>query len=259
MRRWSAAAGPAGALGLVVFLLLAPAARAQESSALSRGRARLEVGDWSGALMVLRAGLPAGDRDPALHGALARAYSEFGEDAPAGSSTQKVSYRTALDHALRELELAPSSAQAHLDVAVVTGKIASVSGARTKLRLAPTVADEARAAIRLDGDLWQAYHVLGEWNLQIATLGGFKKFGASLMGGLPEASLEDAIANFETARDLAPGSIRNSLALGRAYLAAERERDGRQELEKAIRLPPTQPRDPELKRQARQELADLGS
>ncbi len=231
----------------------------QVSALVARGRERLAVGDWAGALAVLEPGLEKGADDPELHSALARAYSELGEDAPRGGREQAERYRKALEHAQRGLDLAPDSPQAHVDVAVVTGKIAGVSGPRTKLRLAPAVAEHARRAIELDPGSWEAYHVLGEWNVQIATLGGLKRLGASLLGGLPEASLEEAVANFEKARELAPGSIRNRLALGRAYLEADREEEARAELEAAASLPPSEPRDPALQREARDELADLDS
>lgn len=252
----------AGGRLLAALCLLASAPSplaAQAGDVVARGRARLEAGDWSGALLVLRRGLSSGESSSALHSALARAYSEIGEDAPLGSSAQKANFANALDHARKGVELDPALAQAHLDLAVTLGKIAQVSGAKKKLELAPGVAEAARRAIRLDPDLWQAYHVLGVWNREIATVGGFKKLGASLMGGLPEASLEEAIANLETARRLAPSSIRNSLELGRTYLEADREEEGRAELTKAVRLPPSEPRDRALQREARRELAELDS
>ncbi|HEY7529882.1 MAG TPA: hypothetical protein VIC56_04325 [Gemmatimonadota bacterium] len=226
---------------------------------IDQGAARLDRGDWSGALLVLRPALAYGARDPRLQGALTRAYSEIGEDAPSGSRAQLANFERGLEHARRQVELAPESSQAHVDLAVMLGKIARESGARTKLRLAPEVAAEARRAIALDPDAWRAYHVLGVWHREIATLGGFKKLGASLMGGLPEASLEEAIANLETARRLAPGSIRNHLELGRTYEKAHRDADARAELVRAAELPPAEPRDPALQREARRELAALGS
>jgi Flp pilus assembly protein TadD len=247
-------------LGAGGFTAVLPASlSAQVDDALARGRARLELGDWNGALLVLRAALPEGDENPDLHSALARAYSELGEDVPEGSAPQKANFQKALEHAERELRLAPRSAQAHLDVSIAVGKLARVSGAKTKLKLARRVRDEAVRAIELDPKLWQAYHVLGVWNREIATLGGFKKLGASLLGGVPKASLKDAIANLETARQLAPNSIRNHLELGRTYLEANREEEARAELGRAIELPSTEPRDRALQRDARNELAELSS
>jgi tetratricopeptide (TPR) repeat protein len=257
-------------IGLMAVLLagfLAPvAAFAQQSAAplpgsvadvVQRGQTRLDRGDWSGALSILKTAPPAGESDPALQSALSRAYSEIGEDTPAGSNAQEANYQQALDHAKKELQLAPNSAQAHLDLSITTGKLATVSGAGTKLKLAPIVADEARRTLELDPSNWRAYHVLGVWNREIATLGGFKKFGASLMGGLPKASLEDAISNLEKADSLAPGSIRNHLELARTYEKAKRDADARAQYQKAVSLPPSEPRDAELQRQARAELAEL--
>ena len=245
---------------LAAVLVIAPAcAAAQEPPELARGEARLAAGDWSGALAILRRALPAAENDARLQSALARAYSELGEDAPEGSAAREADYRRALDAANRELELAPQSAQAHLDVAITTGKIATVSGAKTKLKLAPAVAEHARTALKLDPKMWQAHHVLGQWNLEIATLGGFKKFGASLIGHVPDASVEDAIVHFETARQLAPGSVRNALGLGRAYAEADRLEDARAELERGLALPPQEPRDPAIHREIRAELGELES
>jgi tetratricopeptide (TPR) repeat protein len=232
-------------------------AAASTDPIVQRGRERLDRGDWSGALLILRTGLPAGERDPEFLSALSRAYSEIGEDAPEGSEAQKANFQRALDYAQKELRLTPNAPQAHLDVSITTGKMARVSGAKTKLKLAPIVADEARKTIELDANNWQAYHVLGVWNREIATLGGFKKFGASLMGGLPKASLADAITNLETARRLAPDSIRNRVELARTYLKAHRPADARNEYLQAIALPKSEPRDGELQRQAKAELADL--
>ena len=230
---------------------------ASVADVVRRGQERLDRGDWNGTLLILKTGLPAGENDPALQSALARAYSEIGEDAPEGSDAQRSIFQQALDHAQKELALAPNSAQAHLDVAITTGKMARVSSARTKLKLAPVVADEARKTIAIDPNSWRAYHVLGVWNREIATLGGFKKFGASLMGGLPKASLEDAITNLETARRLAPSSIRNHLELARTYEKAHRVDDARGEYQQVLSLPPAEPGDGKLQREARAELAEL--
>jgi Flp pilus assembly protein TadD len=235
-----------------------PARDAAAAAAVDRGLERLDRGDWTGALLVLRPALAEREDDPRLQGALTRAYSEIGEDAPPGSRAQLANFERGLEHARRRLELAPQSSEAHLDVAVMLGKIARASGAGTKLRLAPDVAAEARRAIELDPESWRAYHVLGVWHREIATLGGLKKLGASLLGGLPDASLEEAIANLETAGRLAPGSIRNHLELGRTYEKADRDADARAEFERAVELPPAEPRDPALQREARRELAALG-
>jgi tetratricopeptide (TPR) repeat protein len=244
--------GPSGLTAQV-----SPSAPGSIADVLQRGQTRLDKGDWSGALSILKTAPPEGANDPALQSALARAYSEIGEDTPVGSNAQEANYQRARDYAKKEVQLAPNSPQAHLDLSITTGKMASVSGAGTKLKLAPIVADEARRTIELDPGNWQAYHVLGVWNREIATIGGFKKFGASLMGGLPKASLEDAISNLEKADSLAPGSIRNHLELARTYEEAKRIPDARAQYQKAIALPPTEPRDPDLQRQARAELAEL--
>ena len=261
------ALGASATIATLLFTALsAPAALAAQGSppapgsvadVVHRGQARLDRGDWSGALSILKTAPPDGQSDPVLLSSLSRAYSEIGEDTPAGSNAQEMNYQRALDYAKKEVQLAPNSAQAHLDLAITTGKLATVSGAGTKLDLAPIVRDEAQRTIELDPGNWQAYHVLGVWNREIATLGGFKKFGASLMGGLPKASLEDAVSNLEKADSLAPNSIRNHLELARTYEKAKRLADARAQYQKAVSLTPTDPRDPALQRQARAELAEL--
>jgi tetratricopeptide (TPR) repeat protein len=234
-------------------------ASAQQADVVARGQELIRMGRWDRALLVLRNGLPQRESDSELQRALSRAYSEIGEDAPAGSRAQKANFERALAHAKRSLELDPRSAQSHLDVAITTGKIARVSGAKRKLKLAPIVRDEATRALELDPSLWTAHHVLGVWHREIATLGGFKRFGASLLGDVPDASLEEAISHLEQARSLAPRSIRNELELGRTYVAAGQDEKARAELKTALALPPTEPRDSAMLREARRELEAIES
>ena len=244
------------------LLLLATSVLPVESGSaqtkpLVTARARLTASDWKGAIAALR-GLEGSD-DAAVHLVLARAYSELADDVPGKSDVREAHLERALTHARRAVELTPRSGDAHLSLAVVNGKLAQLAGPRGRLKRADVVKAEAEEALRLDPSLWEAHHVLGIWHREIATLDTFKKLGASLLGGVPDASLEEAITHLETARRLAPNSIRNHLELGRTYLEADRDQDARKEFERAIALRPSEPRDPVLQREARRELADLGS
>lgn len=160
-----------------------------------RARERLDWGDWSGALALLRPAMEERREDPAFQSALARAYSELGEDAAAGDDEQDGYVERAVVAARRAVQLAPEWGWPHLDLAAALGKLANAAGPRTRVRLAPEVAREARRALELDPDLWQAHHVLGVWHREIATLGLFEELGAALLGGVPDATLEESIAH----------------------------------------------------------------
>lgn len=222
-----------------------------------RARELLDRGEWSAALALLRPAIEERRDDPAFQSALARTYAELADEVPPGSDAPDANLERAMAAARRAVRLAPDWGWAHLDLAAALGKLANASGPRTRVRLAPEVASEARRALELDPTLWQAHHVLGIWHREIATLGLFQQLGAALLGGVPDASLEESIAHLETATRLAPRIVRNRLQLGITYEEAGREAAARAELRRALELPPSEPRDRELQREARRRLEEL--
>ena len=72
--------------------------------------------------------------------------------------------------------------------------------------LARDVKFYAENAIRLDPNNFRAYHILGRWNYDVSNLNmAEKSFARVFYGKLPDASLDEAIADFDKSRSLYPG------------------------------------------------------
>ncbi len=167
--------------------------------------------------------------------------------------------RAALDHAQRAVAMAPRNAVDVLSVAICHGKLAQLVDARTQVEYSRRMYNEAERALQLDPNYSYAHHVLGRWNYEVATLGAGKRFLARLLyGGLPEASLGEAIRQLQTAVRLAPDIAAHRVELGFALLAAGRRADARAAFVRALALRPREIYDVQEQRRARQALADLG-
>ncbi len=98
---------------------------------------------------------------------------------------------------------------------------------------------EADRTLELDPMEDFAYHVLGRWNYAIATLNPILKLMAKFVyGGLPEASLEEAVKDYQKAIELAPQRVIHHHELARVYVALGEMDAARKEWETELTLKP---------------------
>jgi tetratricopeptide (TPR) repeat protein len=149
---------------------------------------------------------------------------------------QRREYRLAADEARRAVELLPRNGTAQMVRGISVGRVALSAGTRERIELSREVREAADEAIRLDPALDGAYHVRARWNHEVATLGFVSRNVVRIVyGGLPDASLDQALADFETAIRLNDRVI-HRLELARTLLELRRNDEARSQLERAVSM-----------------------
>jgi len=145
--------------------------------------------------------------------------------------------RRSLDEAKQAVALEPDNSKAHLALAIAYGRLTDFEDNRTKVADSRFVKSEAERTLELDPNDDIAYHVLGRWNYAVATLNPFLKLVAKYVyGGMPDASLEEAVRNYKKAIELAPQRVIHHHELARAYVALGQMDDARKEWETELTL-----------------------
>ncbi|HEU4555020.1 MAG TPA: hypothetical protein VFS25_19370 [Chitinophaga sp.] len=167
-------------------------------------------------------------------------------------------FNEAREYAVEALKIAPNNADANYAMSVALGRLALISGAKEKVAASRDVKKYAELAIKFNPNFGQAYHVLGKWNYEVANLSFLERNAAkALFGGLPDGSMEQAIANYEKCRKLAPGFILNYYELARAYNKTDQQTLAMDVLRKAITLRPVTQDDPGIKAECKKMLEEM--
>jgi len=150
------------------------------------------------------------------------------------------------------------NATAHACLAVCYARGCAFAGLKTQLIYSRRFKQEAEQALALDPKADIAYYLLGRWNYEIARVGLLSRAYVKVVyGGLPRASNQDAIANFQKAIELAPDRIIHHAGLAMALEAAGERQLAIAELKKCRVLKPSGPEDEEAQRDAVKRLAAL--
>lgn len=245
-------------LGISV-LLFAPAAHAQSAdldSTLAEVDQLRAEGDFRQAFATLNGLLQEHPNNAGVLWRLSRTEVDIGEQRTRDDEREQL-YREALTHAEAAIQADTTNARAYLAGAIAAGRVGLISGTRKKVEMSRTVKEYVDRAIDLNPDLPAAYHVRGRWNYEVASLGFFSRtIVRAVYGGLPDASYEAAVENFERSIAL-DDRVVDRLELGRTYLAMDQEGEARAQLEKALTLPNKDPDDPQYKEEARELLDEL--
>ncbi|HUX84621.1 MAG TPA: hypothetical protein VMV20_05270 [Chitinophagaceae bacterium] len=173
--------------------------------------------------------------------------------------SKKVAYfQTAKIYADGALKVAPMNSDANLAEAVALGRMALISGAKQKVAALNYIKHYTELAIKYDPTSAEAWFLLGKWNYEVDNLNFFERAAANILfGGVPKASLKDAITFYEKSRSLDPGFIENYMELAKAYHKNNEDAKAIDALKKAIALHGTMQDDPDYQDQCRKMLADL--
>ncbi len=190
---------------------------------------------------------------------IARHTSDSIVDVPAGDVAEKKRRaELALAYAERAVALNPGNAENVLSLAVCHGTLGVYSDTRAKIKYSRLVKEESERALALDPNYDWAHHLLGRWHYEVATLGTTTRLLVRIIyGGLPAASVEQAVVHLERAVALAPQTSPHHLELGFAYLAADRVADARKAFDRGLALPSVGKHDEAAKTRAREALAAL--
>jgi tetratricopeptide (TPR) repeat protein len=209
------------------------------------------------ALVFFRQADAAKPNDPVILQKISQQLSDSTAIAATKEEKQRLATE-ALGYAQRALALAPKNAVNVLSVAICYGKLALYAGTRVKVENSRLVKRYADEALALDPNSDWAHHVIGRWHYEVATLGLADRLALRLVyGGLPPASLDEAVAQFKRAVELAPAQPSHHIELAFALLAAGRKADARREFQLGLDLPALEIHDAGAKDRARAALAKL--
>ena len=139
-------------------------------------------------------------------------------------------YAVALSYANKAVSIAPLNDEANVSLAMVLGKSSLTKSAREKLKSAKEIKKRIDIALKSNPTNYLAWHILGRWNYEISSISSVERTAASIFfGGIPSASMKNAIMYFEKTRTLMPYFILNYIELAKAY-----HKDG--QVSKAIAL-----------------------
>ena len=177
---------------------------------------------------------------------------ELGEDDP----DQEKLYVAALELARDAVEADPDHPEAHVSAAIAAGRAAMVAGVRDRVELSREVLEHAEGALELAPDHDVAYHLRGRWHHEVATLGLVARTALkTIYGGLPDASLDDAVEDFRRAIELEDRVI-HRFKLAKTLLEKGDEDEALRQLEKAVEMPLDAPRAHIQKERAEEILDD---
>jgi tetratricopeptide (TPR) repeat protein len=187
---------------------------------------------------------------------LAFTWSDLGKAADSERRAREF-YQQSLVIAEQAVQADSMNAWAHFAVAVAQGRLTLHTSTRERVERSRAMKAHAEQAIALDPTLGGAYHIRGRWHREAADLNFFQRaIVAAIYGGLPDASMDQAVRDFQTAIALETRAYHH-LELGKTYLAMDRPEAAREQFCKAVAVPRADPFDPEYKQEARQLLDAL--
>jgi len=136
-----------------------------------------------------------------------KAYVDVGEvKAEVGTEDEtKQAYRRGVELLREARALDPDNRDATFNLAIAVGRYSLLGGNREKVEGSREVKELAEETIAIDPDFDGAYHLLGRWHREVSDLGFFTKALVQVVyGGFPDASLEQALANYEKAYAIRP-------------------------------------------------------
>jgi tetratricopeptide (TPR) repeat protein len=174
------------------------------------------------------------------------------------SLQQKALYLESQSLAQEAVKLDPKNSKGYLFLSIAEGKVALYEGGKKKVELGVDVKKQAKKAIELDPKEDLAYHVLGIWNREMATLNAFlRTFAEWLYGKFPPASLDVAVENFQKAIEINDKAIAHRVELGVTYETMKKWAEAKEQFQKALDLPKQYPADGNYQKQAKDELEKL--
>ncbi len=146
------------------------------------------------------------------------------------TNSREAWFKAALAYATIAIKHAPLNDQANVSIAMILGKSTMARSGKEKIKDAKLIRKHVEIALKTNPNNYLAWHILGRWSYEISSVNAVERAAAKIFyGGLPQASLKDAIMYFEKAKTLMPFFILNYIELAKAY-----HRDG--QTEKAIKL-----------------------
>lgn len=172
---------------------------------------------------------------------------------------RKTEYFTAAkSYAEAALKQKQDYANANYAMAYAAMKMATVTKGKDRAGYLRDMKNYADSALLFNPNHAGALYITGKWNTEIYNLNVAEKAAVKvLFGGMPKASLEAAILNFEKARAANPWMLVNYLDLANTYVQNHSTGKAIEVLNKMVKMPPRTGDDESLKAAGRKLLASL--
>ena len=116
------------------------------------------------------------------------------------------------------LKTFPNSADAHYMMGLSMAKLTDLVSVKEKMAYVKDIKLHAEKAISLQPNHVLSLYLLGKWHLEICTLNPIEKSAINLfLGGLPPATLFNAITNFEKVKKIDSSLLANYIDLAKSY------------------------------------------
>lgn len=160
-------------------------------------------------------------------------------------------YQAAEIYAREALKVNPASDEGHVSLALVMGRRSLVKSGKEKIVMAREIKHHVDLALKYNPQNFKAWHILGKWNYEISKLTFAERAATKIFyGGLPAASLDDAIAAYEKARAISFTFLLNHLELAKAYKRNHELKKAIASLKQISSLPVQTEDDPRIKHEA---------
>jgi tetratricopeptide (TPR) repeat protein len=214
----------------LVLLISVANAGAQDFNALVKEADRLEaVPNEKAALAQFKEALKLQPQNVYVLTKCSELCSRIGNREKSTSSRDSY-YSAAQTYARTALHYQPHHDEANVAMAIAVGRVALLKSGKEKISAVKDIKRYADIALKANNRNFKAWHIIGKWNYEVSNLNMMEKAATKIFyGGLPGASLKEAIRAYEFAKGLNPGFVLNYLELAKAY-----ERND--EIKKAIAL-----------------------
>ncbi len=126
-------------------------------------------------------------------------------------------FREGYRYALKAYDLDSTNSDVNIVMAFSLGRLTLIQSGKEKVAAAVDIKRYAEDAIRYDPMSFKAYHILGRWQYEVSRLNFLERtFARWFFGALPEASLQEAIRDYEKSMSLRPDFMLNYLELAKA-------------------------------------------
>ncbi len=172
---------------------------------------------------------------------------------------KRLQYESAMSFAKRALAVDGNNPDANCAIAMVSGKLTEVETDNKKIvAYVKDVKVYANKALAINPNHARANFIEGRWHYEMVTLNTLKRAAAKVLyGGLPEASLDSAMAYLEKSKQLDQYSVITYYYLNKAYKEDNKPTKQIDLLSKMVKLPTRTVNDVAMKEEASKELASL--
>ena len=170
---------------------------------------------------------------------------------------QRLFYQRALLYAERAIKLNPNYGEANFVMALAMGRLAQTAGGEKRIDAVRDIKSYAEKAIRFDPGNFKGYHVLGKWHSEVSGLNSIEKWLVKVTyGGLPPASIDEAIKYYEKSMQLNPSFLLNYLELAKAFRVKGQEEKSTSLLRTMLNMPSVTTDDNWIKSEGRKLLKE---